>query len=137
MEMKEWIQRVFGGPAMPDADWLVKLDEFCGPDQATLLRLAKVFENSVTLLSRYSDESLNQAFWNLGSNVFFALGDELIEWDVRHRLIRSFEILFREFLAVRCRPSLGHLDEEGSPLNSACYMWWISIAGIPRPALPF
>ena len=27
-------------------------------------------------------------------------------------------------MAVRCSPHLGHLAEEGNPLNSACYMWF-------------
>jgi hypothetical protein len=124
LEMVEWIDRVFGGPTSPDVNRLIELDEFCGPDQTTLLRLTEVFEAGGTLLARYSDESLNQAFWDLSSNVLFALGDKSIEWALRHRLIGSFETLFREFFAVRCMPALGHLDEAGSPLNSACYMWW-------------
>jgi hypothetical protein len=51
-------------------------------------------------------------------------GDNTIEWALRQRVISSFENLFREFFAVRCKPVLGHLSEEGSPLNMACYMCW-------------
>ena len=36
----------------------------------------------------------------------------------------SFDPLFREFFALRCTPALGHLSEQGSTLNAACYMWW-------------
>jgi hypothetical protein len=122
--MKEWMDRLFGGSVKASADRLIELDGFCGPDGTTLQQLAEVFESSATLLLPYSDETLNRAFWDLSSNVFFALGDESIEWALRERVINSFEILFREFFAVRCNPVLGHLDEEGSPLNSACYMWW-------------
>jgi hypothetical protein len=122
--MKEWIDRVFGGPAKPHVHRLIELDELCGPDLPTLERLTEVFENAAVLLEPFSDESLNQSFWDLNSNVLFALNRESIEWAVRHRLVRSFETLFRELFAMRCRPVLGHLNEEGSPLNSACYMWW-------------
>ncbi len=124
LELQEWVARVFDGPTRPDADRLIELDEFCGPDEATVVQLTRVFEDAAILLAPYSDGSLNQAFWNLASNVLFALGDESIEWELRFRLIESFEGLFREFFARRCAPTLGHLDEAGSALNSACYMWW-------------
>jgi hypothetical protein len=94
--------------------------------------LAEVFEN-VALFEPYSDESVNQALWDLSGFAFVALTDESIEWAVRWRLVSSFETLFREFFAVRCRPILGHLDEEGSPLNSACYMWWDFNCWYPAP----
>jgi hypothetical protein len=68
--------------------------------------------------------TLDRAFWDVGSNVFVALGDTSIDWALRQRVIKSFEFLFRDLFAVRCWPVLGHLSEEGGPLNSACYMWW-------------
>lgn len=118
------MDRLFSGPAESSAARLNELAEFCGPDATTLLRLAEAFENSPTLLAPYSDGSISQAFWDLSSQAFFALGDKSIEFDVRQRVVNSFETLFRDFFAVRCHPVLGHLSEEGSPLNSACFMWW-------------
>jgi hypothetical protein len=118
------MDRLFGGSTEMSSERLLELDEFCGPDQITLGRLADVFENSSVLLAPYSEATLNRAFWDLGSNVFPAVGDESIDWALRQRVIRSFEFLFRDLFAVRCWPVLGHLNEEGSPLNSACYMWW-------------
>ncbi len=120
--MKEWMDRLFRGPTTPDVDRLMELDEFCGPDTATFERLATVFEHPA-MLEPYPEESIAQALWDLSSNVMFALSDQSIESDLRHRLIRSFEILFREFFALRCSPALGHLSEGGS-LNTTCYMWW-------------
>src|SRR5271165_4796109 len=76
--MKDWLDRIFGGPATSDAHRLVELDEFCGPDATTLERLAEVFENAATLLKPHADGSVSQAFWDLNSNVFFALSDESI-----------------------------------------------------------
>jgi hypothetical protein len=124
LEMKAWMDRLFGETANTGAARLVELDEFCGPDLITLQRLATLFENCAAWLAPYSDERLNRAFWDLSGNVLFVLGDDSIEWALRQRVISSFEILFREFFAVRCRPVLGHLSEAGSPLNLACYMWW-------------
>lgn len=77
VELEEWVGRVFGRPVTDDFHRLSELD-------AAL-------------------ESLDQAFWDLSSNVLIAITDESIEWTVRDRFIRSFEMLFREFFAVRCR----------------------------------
>ncbi len=40
--------------------------------------------------------------------------------------------LYRSIFAKRCTPALGHLNEDGGPLNDACYMWfdWLSDAYI-------
>jgi len=117
MELQEWVDRVFGQAVPLDAPRLIGPEEICGANQATLVRLTEVFEHSASLLKPYPDEALKQAFWDLGSNAFLALKREDIEWALRHRLIRSFETLFREFFAARCQPTLGHLSEEGSPLK--------------------
>jgi hypothetical protein len=136
LEMREWTDRVFGRDPEPDLDTVMELTEFCRPDHATLLRLTEVFENSRILLAPYSDESLNRAFWALSTEILSAGGYESIELGPRHRFIRSIEMLFREFFAERCRPVLGHLSEEGSPLNSICYMWWDLGCWSLAPATP-
>src|SRR5580704_5751569 len=83
---------------------LARLDGICGPDLAPLLRLTDVFEHPVAFLGRYEDEKLDQAFWDLGSVTLGVVYEGRIEWDLSHRLIRSFETLFRELYAVRCAP---------------------------------
>ena len=69
IELKEWVDRVFGGAFPMTPEEVSGLDEICGPDQATLVRLTEVFENAPALLQPYSDEDLNQAIWDLGSEV--------------------------------------------------------------------
>jgi len=133
LELKEWMDRVFGQADPSDYERLARLYGICGPDQTTLVRLTDVFENPATLLNPYSDEVLNQALWDLSSNVFSVVYDLAIDWALRHRFIRSFETLFRELFAVRCTPSLGHCSETGSPLNLACYMWWDFDCWSPAP----
>ena len=123
-EIKEWMDRLFGGPVLPDFEGKEEFEEFWEPTQATLIRLTGVFENAGSMLAPYSDESVDQAFWYMNGKVLGALRDESIEWATRDRLIRSFGTLFRELFAVRCRPVFSELDEEGSPPNSSCYMWW-------------
>ena len=120
LEPNEWIDRIFG-----EADHAcerMELDGIRESDQTTLLRLTEVFENPTTVLKPYSDEVLSQAFWDLSNDAFPAVYDMAIDWTIRHRFIRSFEILFRDLFAARCTPTLG--SERGSALNSACYMWW-------------
>jgi hypothetical protein len=118
------MDRVFSGADPSDYSRITRLDGVCEPDRATLLRLAEVFEDSVPSLNRYSDAQIGQAFWDLGSNVFGGLYDGRIDWEVRQRLIRSIEALFRGLFAARCSPVLGHLSETRNPLSIACYMWW-------------
>lgn len=120
LDLPEWVDCVFGRTAPFDS----ATHEISGPNRETLTRLTSVFEDSAALLEPYSDETLNQAFWDLSSDALHGLRDEKIEWSVRRRLIESFETLFRHLFAARCRPVLGHRSEEGSPLNLACYMWW-------------
>ena len=124
LELKKWVRWVFDGPATYVVWRSSELDQFCGPDEPTLRRLTEVFENAAGMLEPYSDASINQAFWDLRGYMNHAVLSESIEWVVRERFIRSFEQLFREFFAVRCKPVLGCNSEEGSPLNSVCYMWF-------------
>ena len=126
LDLKEWVDLAFGGQIVSGLDGRkpISLDEVCGPNENTIRLLTEVFENATFFLQPYPDEILNRSFWDLSSSALHSLRNEGIEWALRQRLIGSFENLFREFFAIRCRPVLGHRNEEGSPLNSACYMWW-------------
>jgi hypothetical protein len=123
LELSEWMDHVFGGPQYPSVERLIELEDYCNADIPTLQRLTEVFENAGTMLDRFPDDSLAQAFWDLGNGPLAAVENPSIEWPLRERFIRSFETLFREVFAVRCEPVLGHLSK-GSALNIACYMWW-------------
>ncbi len=105
IEVKEWLDQIFGGKP------------------TTLLRFAETFENAGSLLEPYADEAIDNAFWKQ-DEALRGLLDESIEWSLRKRLVRSFVPLFQQLFATRCKPALGHLDEDGSPLNSSCYMWF-------------
>jgi hypothetical protein len=132
LELTEWVDRVFG-QAEPSDYNPMRLDGLCEPDQATVLKLIEVFENPAAILKPYSDQVLNRAFWDLSSDVFRVVYEMAIDWAVRLRFIRSFETLFRDLFAVRCTPTLGHLSEDGSRLNTVCYMWWDFDCWSPMP----
>ncbi len=96
-EMKTWMDQLFGG-SHRRGDRETELYEFCVPSEITFQRLAQVFEDCANLLTPYSDETLNRAFWDL-SSVWYALGEASIPEDLRRRVINSFVTLFRELFA--------------------------------------
>jgi hypothetical protein len=117
------MDRVFG-EADPSDFQPDRLAGICEPDPATFLKLAGIFEDPAPLLNRYDDGQLGQAFWDLGYTTFAGVYEGSIEWELRHRLIRSFETLFRDLFTARCAPVLGHLSETQNRLSVVCYMWW-------------
>ena len=90
--------------------------------------IAETFEHSGELLSRFSDEQLNQGFWYLfwkGPPDFMgSLLDEEVPLACRRRALRSFAPLFDQVMVERCSSHLSHLEKATTPLNSACYMWF-------------
>jgi hypothetical protein len=132
-----WINHVFDHP-VGDPRWYWAFDAMAtstgteewpeAPEQI-VAHIAETFERAGELLSRFSDEQLNQGFWYLfyqGPPDFMGtLLDERIPLAMRLRALRSFVPLFQVVMAARCSSHLGHLDEDGEkPLNSACYMWF-------------
>jgi len=122
-EMQAWLDRLFGETDRDGVDKLADFEEFCRADEATFRLLAEVCENPAKWLAPYSEACVAQAFWDLHTYVLSDLGRAHIGLDLLLRLFCSYEVLFREYFAVRCGPELGHLGE-GGPLNGVCYLWW-------------
>jgi hypothetical protein len=124
-----WINHVFDHPV---TSWYTSLEEFEEWPEAPediAVHIAETFEQSGSLLSRFSDEQLDQGFWYLlyqGPPDFMGtLLDAEIPLEIRLRALRSFVPLFEQVMAARCSPHLSHLDEKGaSALNSACFIWF-------------
>ena len=111
------------------------------PADLTVEYITRLFEQTVPLLSQYTDEQLNQGFWypvsNGCSDMMFALNDESVPLERRVRCLKSFRSIFEKVFAVRCSQHLSHLDEKNAcPLNSACYMWWDLFPLGGRPGTP-
>ena len=54
----------------------------------------------------------------------FALKSSEVTLTKRLETIGNIFYLYSDCFAKRCAESLGHLSEEGSALNSSCYMFW-------------
>jgi hypothetical protein len=122
-EMRTWLDRLVGSRLAENGGEWSEFDDEVYPDRTTFERLAEMFESPSVCLAPYSEESIVQAFWDLSAEIFCELGRDPADMDLYLRVFRSFEVLFREFFAVRCSPELGHLSQ-GGPLIGVCYMWW-------------
>jgi len=131
-DLTDWLTYVFERPIDPPREhWYFAPN---APDRDDLpphpeILIAEAFENSGTLLARFSDAQIGQGLEYLGnescSAYMLTLLDPEIPFERRLRALRSFVPLFEQVMAVRCSPHLSHLDEKGAnPLNGACYMWW-------------
>lgn len=90
--------------------------------------VSETFENAERLLSRYSDEQLENGLKYLVDpscgNILAGILERPLSPQADDRLSRSFASLFKSVFARRCTPCLSSLGEEGAPLNLLCYMWW-------------
>jgi len=141
--LDQWVTFVFDHPVAETA-WHFDVDApyLLMPAAHTATLVAETFERSGELLRRFTDAELNQGFWFLissgSSDYMFCLTDESVASPLRQRALRSFVPLFRDVMAVRCTPALAHRSEPGSPVNSACYMWWdlLPLAGFWEQGRP-
>ena len=96
-------------------------------DEITEL-LGQTFLNAGKDLTIFTDEQVDQGIWYLvsssGSNFLSVLKSVEVPLAKRVEAVESIFNLYANCFAKRCAESLGHLSEEGSPLNSSCYMFW-------------
>lgn len=140
LRFEDWVRHMFDHEAS-EPKWYFEPEApvWIGPPDLNVEYITRLFEDPVSVLSKYSDEQLNQGFWFLVSNgasdCMFALMEESIPIEKRLRCVKSFVSVFEKIFAARCSPHLSHLDEPGaSPINLACYMWWdiIPFGGNPN-----
>jgi hypothetical protein len=88
--------------------------------------ITETFSSSGKDLVSYTDAQVDQGIWYLASTseLMFALKSSEVPMAARLEAIRSILCLYSDCFAKRCTESLGHLGQEGSELNSACYMFW-------------
>ena len=79
-------------------------------------------------LTEYTDAQVDQGIWYLvsssGSDFMFALASSEVPLPKRLEAIGNIFYLYSDCFAKRCTEILGHLSEDGPPLNSSCYMFW-------------
>lgn len=132
LSFNEWVDYVFHRPiSNPAWHWLQDergdyLD-WWEPDGMVLIEyLTRLFEEPGFLVERYSPEQLDQGFWyilGIGSEYLRVLDDHSVATEAKLRLVRSFSTLYSKLFARVCT-GLPIGDEDGHPLDSACFMWW-------------
>lgn len=139
---ERWIEYLFNRE-QSSVPWYYDEDEPIFLPARQFIRFGtELFTDAGKLLSGFTDAQVQDGLYRIVSNNFsdeiFALRDEAVPIDERRGFVSSVYWLNRDCFAVRCTPTLAHLDEPGaSPLNEICYMWWdISIiCGEREPAL--
>lgn len=132
LSFEGWLAYVFDHPVARSVGkaWHFKPNRDWWPEKPrpTLSYLTRLFEEPVSSTASYSDGQINQGLWFLAdgscSNHMHNLGDPHVPWAERKACIMAMSTLFQRLFATRCTPHLGHLGEEGNPLNGVCYMWW-------------
>jgi hypothetical protein len=129
----DWITYVFDHPRAPQHwRWSDDFVEWSVPATNTVNFLAKTFEESGTLLTRFTDHQVAEGLWYFSSMSLSEIPQILWNNEValteRQRVIRAVQKLYQNCFALRCVPFLSHLEKESNrcsnPLNGACYMWW-------------
>jgi hypothetical protein len=128
---QEWLKHVFDHEVevqRPAWHWEEGSPEFEASPVETTELIRQTFLCSGTDLLGYTDAQVNQGIWYLVSiscsDFMFALKSAAVPLSARLDAVRSIFNLYADCFAKRCAECLGHLSEEGSELNSACYMFW-------------
>lgn len=139
----EWIRHLFDHP-VNDPAWY--LDPDCDSaelaPQQVVTYTTRLFERAGELLTSYTDAQVNAGLWFLIGECMsplHALTDATIPLEERLNCIRAIATAFEQYIAPRCTPHLGHLDEAGAGvLNELCYMWWdiFPVGGVTQDGAP-
>jgi hypothetical protein len=128
---QEWLKHIFDHEVeVKKPQWYFGEDApaFEASDDEITELLGQTFLNAGKDLTKYTDEQVDQGIWYLasssGSNFLSVLKSVEVPLVKRVEAIESISNLYSDCFAKRCAESLGHLSEEGSPLNSSCYMFW-------------
>ena len=117
-----------------DSDWWE-------PEPRTgIAYLIRLFANGPDVLQWFSDAQIEQGLSGLVNTA--AVGalpwmfDPVTPAAERAKVWAAVGRFFADLLAPRCSPALGHLSEEGSPLNGRTYMWWDGFPALTTPDDP-
>jgi hypothetical protein len=126
---QDWLKHIFDHE-VKEPQWYFgeNAPAFEASDDEITELLGQTFLNAGKDLTKYTDEQVDQGIWYLasssGSNFMSALKSSEVPLAKRIEAIRNIFYLYSDCFAKRCAEALGHLSEEGSPLNSSYYMFW-------------
>jgi hypothetical protein len=129
---QEWLNHVFDHEVrehpLPQWYWDDDAPSFEGTDEEMIELVNQTFLNAGKDLKKYKDEQVDQGIWYFismsGGDFLRSLKSSKVSLAPRLEAIQNIFHLYSNCFAKRCSETLGHLSEEGSPLNSSCYMFW-------------
>jgi hypothetical protein len=131
------------GPAVNRHPWQLGMDaDWWEPDPRTgIAYLTRLFSDGDRILEWYHDDQIAQGLTGLINTM--AVGDQpwmrdaVTPADERAAVWAAIATFFRDVLAPRCAPVLGHnATAAGPPINGVTYMWWESFPGFANPDDP-
>jgi hypothetical protein len=143
LSYEAWLDHAFGHEVrFARNPWFFDTDsDWWDPEPATAVDyLTRLFTTSEQSLAWFADAQIAQGLTYLlstsasGDNGWLYSRD--VPTEARLACIRSIFPFFEQLFAARCAPALGHLSEEGNPLNTRCYMWWDEFPCIALPDDP-
>ena len=131
LRYQEWLKHVFDH-AVTDKlpQWYFAEDPplFEASDDEITELISETFLHAGKDLAEYTDAQVDQGIWYLvsssGSDFMSALADSEVPLPRRLEAIGNIFYLYSDCFTKRCAEILAHLFDEGSPLNSSCYMFW-------------
>jgi hypothetical protein len=129
---QEWLTHVFDHEVNSTQypEWYSSPDapKFVAEPVEIVELLGQTFLYAGRDLTKYTDEQVNQGIWYMasigGSDFTMALKSSKVSLAKRIETIRNIFHLYSDCFAKRCTETLSHVDEQGAPLNSSCYMFW-------------
>jgi hypothetical protein len=128
---QEWLKHVFDHEIkypLPQWYWDADAPSFEAPDDEMVELISQTFQNAGKDLAKYTDAQVDQGIWYFVSmscsDFLRSLNSSEVPLEKRCEAIQNIFYLYSDCFAKRCAETLGHLSEEGSPLNSSCYMFW-------------
>jgi len=131
------------GQAVGAHPWRMGIDaDWWEPEPRTgIAYLTRLFSEGGSVLEWYHDDQIAQGLTGLVNTM--AVGDQPWMRDAvtpaaeRAAVWSAIATFFRDVLAPRCAPVLGHdATEAGPEINGVTYMWWESFPGFTNPDDP-
>jgi len=123
----DWLRHVFDHE-VKDRRWYFEEDaqEFAASSAEIVELLGRTFYAAGKDLTSFSDAQVDQGLWYLAGDSEYLRELTVASVSMHKRLtaIEGIYHLYADCFAKRCAEMLGHLSEEGPPLNSICYMFW-------------
>jgi hypothetical protein len=128
---QEWLKYVFDhevADKLPQWYYAEDAPVFEASDDEMTELISQTFLNAGKDLTKYTDAQVDQGIWYFVSmscsDFLCSLNSSEAPLEKRLEAIQNIFHLYSDCFTKRCAETLGHLSEEGSPLNSSCYMFW-------------